>query len=137
MRSLKNVSLNVAGVALGYLVGVIATLIAQWFLFTLIPKIPIIPTILSWPVDYGWYALVGVYSADIFFGTGICATICGLSDWRVNYGVIVLSVINIVRYIAMMIGSFGENGFRFSILIIYLLAILGILYAGGTMSNND
>lgn len=137
MRGLKNGLLNIAGIILGYLGGLGGTLIAEWLFYTLIPQIPIIPTILSWPVDYGWYALVGVYSVDIFLGMSICVGLCGLSDWKMNYGAIFLSIVNFIRYIFLMIGAFNENGFKFSILLIFLLAFAGIVFLGVLMSNND
>ncbi len=133
----KTILLNAVGVIAGYVAGCIASLLAEWIFFGLLPQIPIIPQILSWPVDYGWYALVGVYSADIFLSFSICTSICDKTEAAIRWGVLILSIIHVIRYISMMIQTLSENGFSFWILLIYLAAIGCIVVTGLISLSNE
>ncbi|MBQ9860942.1 MAG: hypothetical protein IJO75_01650 [Clostridia bacterium] len=136
MKTLKTILSNTVGVVLGYAGGTLVFLIVQWILLSLVPMIPIIPKLLSWPVDYEWYAMVGISFSEILVGLLICKFFCELTKTNWNYGVIILGVIQLIRYIYNMIHTFATSGFQFSILTSFGLVILQIAYLTlSTMAN--
>ena len=137
MQKSKSILFNTLGVVLGAAGGTISYFIAYWILFDLIPLIPLIPSLLSWPVDYEWYALTGVLTVDIFVGIGICAFFCNVTETKYNYGVIILSVINVLRYLNGFIQNIVNNGFSFSLLFAYGFAFACIFFAFYSGLNNN
>ena len=137
MKAAKPIFFNTIGVILGAIGGTLAYFVVAWILFDIIPLIPFIPAILSWPVDYEWYALTGALGTDIFAGIAICTFFCNFSETKYNYGVIILSIINVVRYINGFIQNVVNNGFSFSLLFVYILALIAIFVAFGTGLNNN
>lgn len=137
MKIAKPILFNTLGVILGAVGGTIAYFISYWILFELIPLIPFIPKLISWPVDYEWYALTGVLGIDVFAGVGICAFFCNFTETKYNYGVIILSIINILRYLNGFIQNIINNGFTFSLLFAYGFAFVAIFVAFGSGLNNN
>ena len=137
MKNLKSIGLNVLGVVLGSIGGTLIYFFAEWLLFDLIPCIPFIPKLISWPVDYEWYALTGVLCADIGVGIGICSYFCNLVKTRINYGVVALAIINALRYLNGFIAHIMNNGFTFSLLFVYGIAFICILVASISLIENE
>lgn len=138
MRTTKSILFNILGIVLGAVGGTISYFIAYWVLFKFIPLIPLIPAIISWPVDYEWYALTGVLGVDAFAGIGICTFFCNMVETKYNYGVIVLSVINILRYLNGFIQNTNDSGLTFALLFVYGFAFLVLCIAFGSgLKNNE
>ena len=137
MKIVKPAFFNIIGVLLGIASSIIVYNIAAWIFLSFIPKIPFIPYLLSWPVSYEWYALTGIITADIFAGVAACAFFCNLSTTKYNYGVILVSLINLVRYVTDFINAINLNGFSFSMLLPYGVALLSIFVAFSSGIEND
>lgn len=135
MKNSKAILFNILGVILGAVGGTLIYFFAEWIFFDLIPCIPFIPMLISWPVDYEWYALTGALCVDIFTGIGICAYFCNLVETKINYGVLILTVINVLRYLSGFIMNIIANGFAFSLLFVYGLAFIGIFVAASAIEN--
>lgn len=137
MKNFKSVFFNFSGCVLGmagmavawWIVGIVLT---EW-----LPKIPIIPQILSWPVSYDWYATVGVISASVFAGFGLSNFICSFSRFKYNYGTILLAIISALFFLYVIINWFATKGFSLVVLIIYGLAILTCVVSGINSAEND
>ena len=129
MNIVKKIVSNMGGLVLGFVGGALVCELAKWVFLSLLPQVPFIPALLSWPVDYEWYAFIGVLAADVFAGVGICKFFCDLTETKLNYGVLVLSLINAVRYIIGLIGNIANQGFSLSLLFVYIVAFGGILFA--------
>lgn len=137
MKIVKPVFFNIVGVVLGIASSIIVYNIAAWIFLSFLPKIPLIPNLLSWPVSYEWYALTGIITADIFAGVAACAFFCNLSTVKYNYGVIFVSLINLVRYVIDFINVINLNGFSFSMLLPYGVALISIFVAFSSGIEND
>ncbi len=128
---------NVIGIILGIVGGLLAYNIIA-FVFAILAKIPIIPQLMSWPVDFEWYCLTGILCADIFAGISICKYFCDKADAKLNYGIIVLTIINVIRYINGLIQNIDTFGFSFSIIFVYIFAFGSIFVAFvSSVSNNE
>lgn len=123
LRLIKNIGLHTLAIILGMLVDAIIYTIAGYLLIDLIGSIPLIANLISYPVDYSWYALVTVFSASAFSGIYVCYKICSISKTKYNYGLAIYGIIYIIDFISRMVESFSEYGFSFSGLIMFLIII--------------
>ncbi|MBQ2389595.1 MAG: hypothetical protein II305_06035 [Clostridia bacterium] len=112
---------------IGFVAGIIATTILfyilKFLLINIIGQIPIVTKFLSWPCDYEYYALCTIIIFSVGPGMSTCAYFCNLVEAKYNYGVIVLGIFGALYYLIEMIMFFSVNGFRFIMLVVYLLYI--------------
>ena len=112
---------------IGFIVGIITTIILFYilkFLFiNIIGQISIVTKFLSWPFDYEYYALFTMIIFSVGPGMSICGWFCNLVEAKYNYGVIVLGILGALYSLIEMIMFFSANGFRFIMLVAYLIYI--------------
>ncbi len=132
----KTTLYNILGVVLGVIGGLIAYYLAT-LIFALLGEIRFIAALLSWPVDFEWYALTGILFADIFVGIGICKYFCDKTEATLNYGVIVLIIINVIRYISGFVKNIVSIGFSFPLLLVYIMALGAIIVMGTSAVPNE
>ena len=133
---LKVFVFNFLGIILGLLGGALSYNLAA-MLFEWLGKFGFITKLLSWPVDYVEYALTGIFLIDIASSVAICVWLCEISHAKYNYGIIVVSIVNLVRYIygfALNISSFG---FSFDLLFVYIFAFGAIIIAFVSAITNE
>ena len=120
----KNVVWNLAGLFAGIIIAVIVNVVSHYVFFDLIPKIPIIPSFLSWPVSYDWYAMTGVILVTFGASFGVANVLCGHAKSRIKYGVTVLLVLGAIYFVITLISHLTTNGFSWPALTIYGFAII-------------
>lgn len=118
---------NVLAVAAGLVCGQIGFWIGKFLFMDVLGKIPIIPKIISWPVDYEWYAITGTIALSLWGGLWACGKLCNLAQTKYNYGLIVWGAINVIYYLIAMVNYFALYGFAFSMLVLYLITIAGYI----------
>lgn len=123
----KKIWFNVLAVFAGLAGGTIGFWIGKFLLVNVLGKIPFIPKLLSWPVEYEWYAMIGIISLSLWGGLWPCGKLCNLAKTKYNYGLVVWGVFNVIYYIVVMVTNFSLEGFSFSMLILYLITIAGYI----------
>lgn len=136
MKGLKVFLLNVVGFVLGCAANAIAYYIAN-FIFGLIGLIPLIPRLLSWPVDFETYAATGALYISIGIGICVCNFFCNLVSSDKNYGTIAFGIINSILSLILMIMLFSQNGFHFDILFFYGISIGTYLVMSLSAAENE
>lgn len=120
----KNVVWNLAGLLAGIATALIVNAISHYVFFDLIPKIPAIPSFLSWPVSYDWYAITGVILVTFGASFGVATALCSHAKSKFKYGVTVLLVLGAVYFVITLISYLINNGFSWPALAIYGFAII-------------
>ena len=120
---LKAIVLNIIGFALGLVAGGLAGKLAEYILFNLIGRIPIIPQILSFPVSYEYYATIGVFGIQAFVAVYICSLICMFTDYNFNFSVLAICILLIIDKIILFITTTQAEGFSFDVLFVIIFAI--------------
>lgn len=129
MKVGKVILWNLLGIVLGLLGGGLAQLVSQWLMLSVLPEIPLITSLLSWPVDYSVYALVAIVSVDILAAAGIASFFGEFGNTHINFAVVVVSLVNAVRYISNLVTNISESGFSFGLLVVYVVAFGAIVFA--------
>lgn len=110
--------LGLAGEGIGFWLG-------ELLLVDVLGNIPIIPKLLSWPVDYSWYAAAATIGLSIFCGVYLSGKLCELANTKYNYGLIAWGAFYTIYYIGSMVWNFSHEGFSLAMLILFLIAIIG------------
>ena len=113
---------NILSLVLGYLGGMIVYRLAFFIFVELLGQLRI-ASLISWPVDYSFYATIIVFFATAFTTIGIGNYFCKKSNFRIHFGTIILNWFYMIYYIIEMIATFATSGFSFSSLLLYIIAI--------------
>ena len=82
MKILKNISLHFSGIILGNTATTLSFLALYWLLVKIIGSIPFIANLISYPVDFSWYATIGVIGGSAFIGMALCTALCKISKTK-------------------------------------------------------
>lgn len=120
---IRKIFFNILGFCSGYYVGGVAVIIAKWLLFDLLGQMKILTTILSWPVDYGTYALTGVIYVDAFVSLFVCSFVTKFAKTEYKYSCFVLGITRILQYLINLIKTTIENGFSLSVIWVVIVSL--------------
>ena len=129
----RKLCFNVFAALAGLIGSALGSWIGQLLFINVLGMIPLLPKLLSWPVEYGWYALTGIATFSLFAGFFPCSALCNLAKTKFNYGLVIWGGINVVLYIKEMIIAFLINEFSFTILSFFLAII--VAFVGFTLSG--
>lgn len=126
---MKKVLFNILGIIAGYITGVLGYLLCYFLFFGIIGNIPIIRSILSYPVDFEEYALIGTVFGYAYASIVPCNFICKLGEAKYNYGSLILAIICVIRMISITIEHAITNGFSFAVIfiIVQTVVVFGII----------
>lgn len=119
---------NLIGLILAFLVQSLTIMLAKWLFIDIIGNIPFIPKLLSWPVDYYYYAYTGAMFAGVYTSISTCNFFCNLVNSKLNYATLIFGIISSIYYLIIMISTFINNGFSFSFMLISVFIVLAYLY---------
>ncbi len=128
-NGLKAVLWNFLGIILALIGGELVEVIARWLFLSVLPEIPLITSLLSWPVDYSVYALTSVVTVNILASVGIAAFFGKSGGTHINFAVVIISLINAIRYISGFITGISNFGFSLELLIVYVVAFGTIIFS--------
>ncbi len=129
IHGLKAVLWNLLGVILALIGGELVEVVARWLFLSVLPEIPLITSLLSWPVDYSVYALTSVVTVNILASVGIAAFFGKLGETHINFAVVIISLINAIRYISGFITGISNFGLSLELLIVYVVAFGTIIFS--------
>ncbi len=121
---IKIIGMNLIGLILAAVVYQIAVSIFGWLFIDVLGKVRFITKILSWPVDYYYYALTGILCAAMAASFPTCNFFCNLAKSKLNYGTIIFGISNALYHLISMILTFINNGFNLSFLFVSISVIV-------------
>ena len=95
---------NFLAVICGIIVQAIACVLI-YIVFSFLGQVPIIASLLSWPVDYEVYAWIGTYSFSILAGAFICNLIGKTNSKGKKPSVIAYGIISLLYHAFCMISN--------------------------------
>lgn len=134
---IRKVFFNALGFFVGYYLGAFALQISKWFLFDILGSVKIITSILSWPVDYGTYALSIVIFVDAAVTLYTCSFISKFGRAKYNYSCLILGLIRIIHYISSTIQTIKTDGFDFDIVWVIAIMLIAFLSLSISTTKNE
>ena len=113
---------NFLAVICGIIVQAISSIIV-YIVFSFLGQVPIIASLLSWPVDYEVYAWTGTYSAAILAGVFICNLIGKTNSKGRKPSVIAYGIISLLYHSFCMVSNCFIMPVEGASLLAYIFAI--------------
>ncbi|MBQ8204177.1 MAG: hypothetical protein IJZ75_07880 [Clostridia bacterium] len=137
MKIFKMIVFNILGLIVGVITNIIVLFITKWIFIDILGSVKWLVSLLSWPVDYDTYAFSGIIISTVCASMHLCAKVCRFGQGKFNAACIILGIYEAAVYIITLINTFSEDGFKFSLLWMVIIAVITIVTESISYATNS